>query len=158
MRTEMPVQALQPRGSVGCVADDAVEEVPTSASVPNIHVAVLQPHAWSEVTRSMLLRKARDDFADFDRRFHPLAANCGRAGRRDPGAHDHVGAKLHDVDAVALQRLRQRIEIFIHEHRELVRGLKLCERNEIRHVGGRGTFRRRPGSMSLGRPASAPDL
>src|SRR6476646_1688824 len=78
MRTEMLVQALQPRGGVGRVADYAVEEVPTSAGVPNIHVAVLQPHAWIEVARPMLLRKARDNFTHFDGRFHSLAANCRR--------------------------------------------------------------------------------
>ena len=58
MRAEMLVQALQPRGGVRRVADDAVQKAASAAGVPDIDVAVLESDPRLEVTRTMLLAQS----------------------------------------------------------------------------------------------------
>ena len=130
----MLIQALQPRRRVGGIADDAVEETAAAAGVSDIDIAIVKSDARGEVPRSVSLRELLDDVADFDRGVHSLAASRGRANRGNPGAHDHVGTKLHHIDTMTLEYPSESFEIFIHKHGQFARRFGFRERDKVGHI------------------------
>ncbi len=135
LRAEMLVQTFQPCCGVRRVADDAVQKPASASGVSHVNVAIMQSHPRLEMARTMLLSKTRDDISHFNCRVHSLVTNGWRANGSDPSTHNHVGAKLHHVDIVALQRLRQGIEICVHKNSQLLRGFRFSQRDKVGHIG-----------------------